>query len=123
VPHPPNAVDVESVALHEIGHILGLGHSTVPSAVMFAGLSLGATKRVLTTDDIQGVRLLYPIVPRVLERRIRDAAALVQTVGLVPRFFGPTDINSWVAEQSPSGGTRARCNSTVKMRTMNTPRP
>jgi len=55
-----NAFDVETVALHEIGHILGLQHSSVQGSVMFASVSPNFTKRVLTQDDISGVKALYP---------------------------------------------------------------
>ncbi|KAF4401342.1 hypothetical protein G4B88_014183 [Cannabis sativa] len=55
-----NEVDLESVALHEIGHVLGLGHDdTVPDAIMYSTFSYGLTKRNLHPDDIQGVRALY----------------------------------------------------------------
>jgi hypothetical protein len=57
------AFDVESVALHEIGHIIGLGHSNVPGAVMFPSISPGATNRSLTPDDSAGAQGLYlPVV-------------------------------------------------------------
>ncbi|KAL8238519.1 hypothetical protein R6Q59_015086 [Mikania micrantha] len=56
----PNAFDVESVALHEIGHLLGLDHSQYESAIMWSTLNSGETKG-LDTDDIQGVRALYGI--------------------------------------------------------------
>ncbi|MDQ0791489.1 matrixin family metalloprotease [Streptomyces sp. B3I8] len=51
--------DVESVALHELGHILGLGHSSVSGAVMAPSIGPNSTKRTLTQDDIDGVRNLY----------------------------------------------------------------
>ncbi len=54
------AFDVETVALHEIGHILGLGHSDVPGAVMWPSVSDNATLRELHADDIEGVSALYP---------------------------------------------------------------
>jgi hypothetical protein len=54
------AMDVESVALHEIGHILGLAHSTVAGAVMGPFSSTNSTERVLADDDIAGVHQLYP---------------------------------------------------------------
>lgn len=54
----PNAFDLETVALHEIGHLLGLGHSSVQSAIMFPSISSGTTKG-LHQDDIQGIRALY----------------------------------------------------------------
>ena len=54
------AIDIETVALHEIGHILGLGHSTVAGTVMATGTAFNSTERVLRDDDIAGVRQLYP---------------------------------------------------------------
>lgn len=50
--------DLETVALHEIGHLLGLSHSSVPSSVMFP--SYGGVRRNLSQDDIDGIRRLYP---------------------------------------------------------------
>jgi len=52
--------DVETVALHELGHILGLQHSNVAGSVMFASVSSNFTKRALTADDLGGIRALYP---------------------------------------------------------------
>lgn len=56
----PGAFDVETVALHEIGHILGLQHSAVSGAVMAPTVSANFTKRNLTQDDIDGIQSLYP---------------------------------------------------------------
>ncbi|KAK3228409.1 hypothetical protein Dsin_000290 [Dipteronia sinensis] len=53
-------LDLESVALHEIGHVLGLAHETgLPEAVMYPTISYGQTKRDLNDDDIQGIQTLY----------------------------------------------------------------
>lgn len=50
-------VDVETVLLHESGHVLGLGHSDTLGAVMepvYAG-----TRRGLHSDDVEGITYLY----------------------------------------------------------------
>ncbi|MCL7039377.1 hypothetical protein MKW94_028735 [Papaver nudicaule] len=57
----PGTMDLETVALHEIGHLLGLGHSKEPNAVMFPSIRAGSLKRKLYADDIQGIRSLYRI--------------------------------------------------------------
>ncbi len=52
--------DVETVALHEIGHILGLRHSADPRAVMFSSIPAGVRRAQLTEDDLAGIGQIYP---------------------------------------------------------------
>ncbi len=52
-------IDLETVALHEIGHSLGLNHSNVGGAVMAA--FYGGSHRNLEQDDINGIRSIYGI--------------------------------------------------------------
>ncbi|KAI3872531.1 hypothetical protein MKX03_012230 [Papaver bracteatum] len=54
-----SAVDLESVAVHEIGHLLGLGHSSVEESIMYPTISSRKKKVVLRDDDIQGIKVLY----------------------------------------------------------------
>jgi Ca2+-binding RTX toxin-like protein len=52
--------DIETVQLHEIGHVLGLGHTTASTAeVMYPSISSNTTKG-LGAGDMSGVAGLYP---------------------------------------------------------------
>ncbi|KAL1565663.1 metalloendoproteinase 4-MMP-like [Salvia divinorum] len=53
------AIDLESVATHEIGHVLGLAHSSVKEAVMYPSLSPRTRKVGLRKDDVDGIQALY----------------------------------------------------------------
>jgi len=54
---PTSAYDAQTVWLHELGHGLGLGHSSDPNAVMYAYYS--DLQRDLADDDINGITALY----------------------------------------------------------------
>ncbi|XP_047309426.1 metalloendoproteinase 2-MMP-like [Impatiens glandulifera] len=54
----PGRDDIETTALHELGHTLGLQHSTVQAAIMWPYISSGATKH-LNNDDVAGIKALY----------------------------------------------------------------
>ena len=58
-----NAFDIETVALHELGHNLGLLHSNVLGAVMYPTVSSNFTNRQLTNDDLSGIEALYGQLP------------------------------------------------------------
>ncbi|CAL5047043.1 unnamed protein product [Urochloa decumbens] len=53
------AVDLESVAVHEIGHLLGLGHSSEPGAIMYPTITSRTKKVDLASDDVVGIQSLY----------------------------------------------------------------
>lgn len=53
--------DLRSVLTHELGHVLGIGHSADVRATMAAGLPFGLAARSLEDDDITAVCSLYSI--------------------------------------------------------------
>ncbi|KAH8877467.1 Matrix metalloproteinase-15 [Schistosoma japonicum] len=48
-----------SVAAHELGHSLGLGHSSVPTAIMYPYYTRSWEKVKLDPDDIAGIQQIY----------------------------------------------------------------
>jgi len=56
-------MDLERIAVHELGHCLGLNHSATPTAVMFATSPTGTPPalRLLDPDDIAGVQAIYGV--------------------------------------------------------------
>jgi Matrixin len=53
--------DLQSIITHEIGHFIGLDHSSDASATMSASYDQGSTSlRTLESDDIAGACAIYP---------------------------------------------------------------
>lgn len=62
---PPNHVDLRNTMTHEVGHFIGLDHTDVTDATMFATAPIGEiAKRTLHQDDIAGVCHVYPSTDR-----------------------------------------------------------
>jgi len=53
--------DLASIVTHEIGHFIGIGHTDVPQATMFASADRrDVGKRTLAQDDVDAVCDIYP---------------------------------------------------------------
>lgn len=56
---PINAGDMQNIALHELGHSLGLGHSNYTNDVMYPAYTLLGSARLLSTLDLYGVARVF----------------------------------------------------------------
>jgi len=70
-------IDIQWVALHEIGHSLGLGHSSDPTAVMYPFYD-GTREAILQKDDINGILSIYGQAQTLAEYRFDDGGVLAQ---------------------------------------------
>jgi len=52
-----SSYDLETVAIHEFGHAMGLGESQITTACMYAAYN--GIKQSLTTDDINGIQSVW----------------------------------------------------------------
>ena len=60
-PTPADRFDIQAIATHEIGHFIGLDHSTQISSTMFPFSIHGVNyARSVALDDIAGVSSIYP---------------------------------------------------------------
>jgi hypothetical protein len=55
-----NATNLAEVATHELGHTIGLAHSTDPTATMYAFAHFDGRGASLMPDDAAGVSFIYP---------------------------------------------------------------
>jgi Ca2+-binding RTX toxin-like protein len=80
------ASTLDQVALHEIGHALGLGHSTDPNAAMYP--SAGPNNQTLDPSDIAGIQALYG-APAVLDVSLTDTTLGFTTSFAAAAYDGP----------------------------------
>ncbi len=52
-------IDMQNIALHELGHVLGLAHSNYTGDIMYSTYTLNSQVRAISTLDVYGVAIMF----------------------------------------------------------------
>ncbi len=101
-----SGIDLQGVACHELGHALGLGHSTVGGATMFPSISgTGQVTRSIETDDKNGAQANYGATNAAMPRINTVTGSLVPGGTVVITGSGFTADNKvWLDNDLIDGG-------------------
>lgn len=97
-------LDLQGIATHEFGHALGLGHSSDPSATMYATTSDGKSHRSLEDDDIIGIQTIYG-VRGMNKPDITEVLVEGDLVTVTGARFAPAGNEVWLTSGASSAGT------------------
>jgi len=102
VPPAAGEIDLVTVAAHEFGHSLGLGHSNVAGALMAP--FHGGPHRSVEADDIAGIQSLYGTLPIAhamwthgtdLHVEVDANVESIQRFGFFTRVVGKPNTTNW----------------------------
>jgi hypothetical protein len=89
--NPNSGYDLLTVAIHEFGHALGLGHSAIASADMYAYYN--GIKQTATSDDIAGMQSIYGARPADMFDAVASNNAYMTASDLTPYIDSKGQIN------------------------------
>ncbi len=103
---PAAGLDLQGVATHEIGHTLGLGHTTASGATMQPAISgTGTGARSIAADDSAGVQFIYgaKAAAKPLIQSLAGSTAAGGTLQVLGQNFAATGNEAWFTNAAASG--------------------
>lgn len=101
--------DLEAALTHEVGHMLGLAHSSVPEATMSAIHAMGSIDlRTLAPDDEAGICAVYPSRGKRLAGSGVVASTACNLAPAAPNGCGDPEIGHGCAVSHPPTATSLR---------------
>ncbi len=97
--------DIQGIVTHEYGHALGLGHTVVNGATMFASISgNGVAQRSIESDDAGGVQSVYgaAAISKPHVTGVHDNAGQLVIHGF---GFAPVSNEVWFCPNTPTPGS------------------
>jgi hypothetical protein len=100
---PANHVDLQGVACHEHGHALGLGHSNVSTATMWAFvIGNGVDERSIEADDRAGVQQVYGVFDPLVKPHLDTLTLTGGVVTLTGSNFAASANEIWFTQAGPA---------------------
>lgn len=96
--------DLQSVALHELGHWLALDHDDERGAIMYCALTRGVLKRQLHRNDSDGILAIYPCPNNDCDVTSTPTVTPAYTPSSTPtRTSTPTPTPTFTSTTAPGG--------------------
>lgn len=100
----PEAFDLQGVAAHEFGHVLGLGHASGVATMSVSTIGRGVPLRSLEDLDRFGLQTIYGTRSPGKVRLDTYELTAPPTITLVGENFAPTGNDIWFTRLVPGGG-------------------